>query len=103
MINPSVRLKVLQHFVPACFEGKLMNTGDIGETVASLVLLFAYDEKRFNDPTALASPILLRVFMESLFGTKNCEDIAQWMKTEVEMKQLWETRMVSFYHSVNLR
>lgn len=103
MINPEVRLKALREFMLSCFEGSLMSTGNVGEMVASIILLFAHDEKQFDDPTALPKPILLHDYLESLFGSERCDEMAQRMRTDADMKKLWETGMVYFNHFVNLK
>ncbi|OJJ87008.1 uncharacterized protein ASPGLDRAFT_55518 [Aspergillus glaucus CBS 516.65] len=103
MINPKVRLKALREFMLSCFEGSLMSTGDAGDMVASIILLFAHDEKQFDDPTALPKPILLHNYLESLFGSERCDEMTQRMRTDADMKKLWETGIVYFNHFVNLK
>ena len=103
MIKPEVRLEALREFMLSCFEGSLMSPGDVGEMVASLIFLFAYDEKQFDNQMALPKPVLLQDFMESLFGSERCDEMAQRMTADVDMKKLWETGIVYFNHFVKLR
>ena len=103
MINSQTRCNVLREFVSSCFEEKLKSTRDVGEMVAAMILMFAYDEKQFNYPRALPTPILVKDFMQALFGSGRCDDMAQRMNTDKDMKKLWHEGLVYFNHVVNLQ
>lgn len=105
MFRLEVPLGILRKLILSCFEGQLRSSGDIGEVVAALLLLFAYDEKKkqFKQPKSLSRSLLLRESLESLFGNQRCDDMAQRMGTDEEMSNIWETGRVYFNHFVRLR
>lgn len=101
MSNPTTRLTVLKHFVNACFEGSV-SVGDVGEIVAFLVLLFAYDELQFHTPRALPTPIPLRDFMASLFGQERRAWMTDRMHSDYDMRELWDNGFVFFNQFIRL-
>lgn len=107
MIDPKIRLKILQQFVTSCFEGSV-DAGDIGEMVASLVLMFAYDEVLFKENNErvqkrLPSTLQLGDFMASLLGDEQQNIMAGQASTDSEMIQLWEGGLVFFNHFVRAK
>lgn len=102
MINPVNRLRILQQFVTSCFEGSI-DAGDIGEMVASLILMFAYDEVQFKNSTVLPVPIPLGDFMASLLGEEQRNIMAERASTDSDMKKLWEKGLVFFNHFVRTK
>lgn len=94
----------MQQFVTSCFEGSI-DASDIGEMVASLVLMYAYDEVLFKENSKhktkrLPSQIALGDFMKSLLGDEKGDIIAEQARTDREMKRLWESGLVFFNHFV---
>lgn len=102
MSNPTTRFAVVKHFVAACFEGTV-SMGDIGEIVASMMLLFAYDELQFHQPKALPTPIALQKFMTSLFGQDRCAGMTDRMHSDDDMRDLWDNGLVFFNQFIRLQ
>lgn len=104
MIDPVNRLHILQQFVTSCFEGSI-DAGDIGEMVASLVLMFAYDETLFKPGmrSRRPTPLALSDFMASLLGEEQRDSMAERASTDSDMKKLWDGGLVFFNHFVRAK
>ncbi|KAK2786799.1 hypothetical protein FQN53_006096 [Emmonsiellopsis sp. PD_33] len=102
MLRSKIRRWVVAELVTSSLEGSI-DPGDLGEMVAALLLLFAYDKAQSTFQYDFL-PMLIRLdkFMGSLFGKTVRGDIADRMGTDTEMKVLWESGTVSFSHFVKL-
>ena len=102
MLNPGLRHRVIKDFARASFEGSV-NLGDIGEIVAGLLLLFAYDESHSSHEFTLPTPLSLKDFLGSLFCQEALEQINERMGSDPEMKALWKEGSVFFNHLIKLQ
>ncbi|KAK2761667.1 hypothetical protein FQN54_001495 [Arachnomyces sp. PD_36] len=103
MCSPKVRLSVLQQFMRSSFEGSI-NSGDLGEMVSTIVLMFAFDEvlfQRAGNPWPVA--ISLGDFMASLLGAEASSSMHKCVNTDKVMKSIWETGYIFFNHFQRLQ
>ncbi|QKX64220.1 uncharacterized protein TRUGW13939_11393 [Talaromyces rugulosus] len=64
--RPGCKLEVLKNFYKQCSSGSI-DTGDIGEMAAALILMFAFDKKQSLD-LETPKPQTVLEFVQSLFG-----------------------------------
>lgn len=93
MADPSSRLRCLQGLSSAYGDG-LINLGDVGEVVASLILLFSMDKTQIHLPKAVD----LRSFFQALLGKKVADLITGKLGQDSPLKNLLENGMVYFNH-----
>lgn len=99
MTQMKCKLAMINVFWNYCNLGSI-DVGDIGEIVASLVLLFSFDKTQTSQ---LPRPQLLTVFFQSLFGRKFYDNgQEQREKYTEELKSLWDQGLVFFNHFTRL-
>lgn len=102
MLDPSTRLSVIQQFVTSSFEGTV-NIGDLGELVVAMLLLFAFDEARYqvggNWPAAVALPD----FIGMLLGKEMRSKIKACVTSDQEMDKIWTKGTIFCNHFVRLQ
>ncbi|OJJ43558.1 hypothetical protein ASPZODRAFT_161487 [Penicilliopsis zonata CBS 506.65] len=96
MRDPAIRFYVVKNLARACFEGSI-NMGDIGEMVAALILLFAFDA---TDPENHPCPVRFQRFLCSLLGSEICQDIGMRAASDQDMFTLWQDGQVFFNHFI---
>ncbi|KAK2792157.1 hypothetical protein FQN52_003925 [Onygenales sp. PD_12] len=94
MIDPATRLSVVNAFSEACFQGSI-HVGDIGEVVASLVLLFSMDSMQ---PTSFPCSVTTQEFFRSFLGSEISQQIGERVADVESMRVVWEKGNVFFNH-----
>lgn len=102
MASWNTRLNIVQQFLYSGLEGSI-NIGDLGEMVAAMFLLFAYDEAmhecvKYLDPVA----VTLGRFTKLLLGEPVKDAISESMSTDQDMGTIWNTGLVFFNHVTKL-
>lgn len=88
------RLQIVRTLYSSIPKGTI-NTGDIGEIVAALILLFSFDRAL---PQGTFIPMKLSQFLESLLPDKVREKFADCMTQKEDLKRLWNDGYVFFNH-----
>jgi hypothetical protein len=95
MKRRNCKYKVIENFWNHCNLGSI-DAGDIGEMVASLILLFSFDK---SQTAKFPQPQLLMDFFQSLFGKafaeRGQEQRAKWTQG---LGSLWDKGLVFFNH-----
>lgn len=76
-----------------------IHLGDIGEIVAALILLFAFDKSHTEQ---LPTPVRFSNFLASLFSNDKSLAIEQCMRDDEQMRRLWTDGYVFFNHFVRI-
>lgn len=98
--NGKARLEMVKAFHRNIVNG-FIHVGDVGEAIAALTLLFAYDRKM---NTAYPEPIRVREFFTPLFPSHDefKRELEDCTGTSRHMKTLWDEGLVFFNHFVRL-
>jgi hypothetical protein len=85
------------------FEGTI-NVGDVGEIVASLLLMFTFDDTHYKSCGTELTPRKFRLgdFISSLFETSLANNLAACADTNESMSNLFSNGVVFFNHFVRL-
>lgn len=84
MLDPATRVQVLQQFARISFEGSI-NTGDMGEIVAAIILFFTYDEVLYSEAHEFPAAVPFQGFITCLFGCQVAGQIMECSSTDTEM------------------
>lgn len=101
--RPDCRLEVLKNFYEQCSSGSI-DTGDIGEMAAALILMFAFDRKQSLDLTT-PKPQTVFEFVQTLFGASKTAKLSSKLSSERTGKhvtQLMMNGLVFFNHFIRL-
>jgi hypothetical protein len=100
MLNSRTRLRCVEELVTSSFEGTI-NVGDVGEIVASLLLMFAFDSAHSKQCGAkLPQKVRLGDFISSFMGTSS--ELKATVKTRKEMQGLFANGVVFFSDVIGL-
>lgn len=84
MLDPATRVQVLQQFSRISFEGSI-NTGDMGEIVAAIILFFTHDEVLYSEAHEFPAAVPFGGFITCLFGCQLAGQIMECSSTNTEM------------------
>jgi hypothetical protein len=100
MLNSRTRLRCVEELVTSSFESTI-NVGDVGEIVASLLLMFAFDGAHYKQCGAkLPQKVRLGDFISSFMGTSS--ELEASVKTREEIQGLFANGVVFFNHFLRL-
>ncbi|EEP79269.1 predicted protein [Uncinocarpus reesii 1704] len=94
MADPATRLSVVNAFLEACLQGSI-HVGDIGEVVASLVLLFSMDSLQLM---SFPCSVTTQEFFRSFLGSEISQQIGERAADVESMRVVWEKGNVFFNH-----
>lgn len=97
MSNSETRLAILQRFVKSSFEGSI-NTGDLGEMVTAIILLFAFYDASSRRGKKWPQAIGFQDFLESLLAANACTSYAEYAHGDEEMTKVLTTEYVFANH-----
>lgn len=87
MSDPVTRYQVLRQFARISFEGSI-NTGDLGEIVAAIILFFTYDQVSHNEANSFPAAVSFEGFLAALLGSQVTDNIMKCSSTDVEMSPI---------------
>ena len=99
MLDSQIRIRCVEELVTSSFEGTI-NVGDVGEIVASLLLMFAFDDAHRDQCGVKLPPqkVWLRSFISSFLATS----LETCVETQEKMRDLFTDGVVFFNHFLRL-